>query len=307
MEAKKFSTSSFFFDDEESEVDHAEDIPDRIREALKDTVRIDGELGRGTMGIVFSGHQMKLDRPVAIKVLTPHPDLHGILADRFMIEARTMAKLNHGNIVSIHDFDQTDCGLLHFTMEKVQGITLKGHLELNSISLRDLLMIMSQVADAIGLAHELDVIHRDIKPENILVSRRGHAKVLDFGLAKLEGASHVARLTRTHQMLGTPLYMAPEQASSAKNVDHRADLYALGVILFEILTGNMPHRGLAAPSTFGKVDNFLDELVLGLLEKNPDDRVADAYIVADACKEASHNLHKAVSKKSFFGRLFGNK
>ncbi|MFT7619848.1 MAG: serine/threonine protein kinase [Planctomycetota bacterium] len=306
MEAKKFSANSFFFDDEESAVDLAEDIPNRIRAYLKDTIRIDGELGRGAMGIVFSGHQEKLDRPIAVKVLTPHPDLHGILVDRFMIEARTMAKLNHGNIVTIHDFGQTDCKLSYFIMEKVQGTTLKDHLEFNSICMRDLLMIMSQVADAIGHAHGRDVIHRDIKPENILVNRRGHAKVLDFGLAKLEGASHVARLTRTHQMLGTPLYMAPEQAFSAKNVDHRTDLYAVGVILYEILTGTMPHKGFAAPSSFGKVDNFLDDLVIGLLQKKPEDRISDAYIVADACKEMSHNFHQPVSKKSFFGRLFGD-
>ncbi len=303
VEAKKFCEGSFFFDEGEEFAPDQSDIEQRLRSALS-SIRIESVVGAGAMGIVFTGLQEKLSRLVAVKVLTPHPDLHGVLADRFMVEAQTMAKLHHPNIVMIHDFGQTDCHLSYIVMEHISGRSFDHVLADQSVPLVRSVEIIAEVCDALGYAHELNVIHRDIKPENILVDERGHAKVADFGLAKLEGASHGSRLTKTHQMLGTPLYMAPEQALSSRNVDHRADLYAVGVMLYQSLTGEMPRGAPKRPSSFGHANGCLDDVVLGLLANDPLERIADAHVVAQACRQATTSL--ATSKKpSLLGRLFG--
>lgn len=258
------------------------------------------------MGIVFDGVQTKLERTVAVKVLTPHPDLTGVLSERFMLEARTLARLDHPNIITVHDFGQTDCKLSYIVMEKIHGHSLVEKMQGPRGDCRELVLIMAEVCDALGYAHSEDVIHRDVKPENILIDQHGRARIADFGLAKLEGASHAQRLTRTHQMLGTPMYMAPEQVHSASTVDSRADLYACGVMLYEILTGELPMRNPTPPSESGKSDREFDTIIMGLLEKDPDKRIGDARAVSAACRRWAAQENKPKARKSLFGRLFRN-
>ena len=249
--------------------------PEEIQRLLPD-YEVQSLVGRGGMGAVYRGVQRSLDRAVAIKVLPPEvADRDPQFAARFKQEAKAMAKLSHPNIVPVHDFGQTPDGLLYFVLDFVDGTDLhqiirsEGHL-----SPKIAAAIISQVCDALEFAHEHGIVHRDIKPSNVMVDKRGQVKVADFGLAKSLEAKEIltTAATMTGTIMGTPAYMAPEQAQG-KKVDHRADIYSLGAMFYEMLTGAVPHGVFEPPSHQRiEVDVRLDKVVLKALAKDPDRR-----------------------------------
>ena len=248
-------------------------------------------LGRGGMGAVYKARQTRLDRLVAVKILPPEVGSDPAFAQRFEREAKALAKLSHQNIVSVFDFGQTD-GQFYFVMEYVDGVNLRDLMESGMPPSDDSLNIVQQVCDALQFAHREGVVHRDVKPENILVDKRGQVKIADFGLAKLlDCPSEDFSLTGTRQVMGTPRYMAPEQIEGTKNVDHRADIFSLGVIFYELLTGELPLGRFDPPSKKRGLDARLDEVVLRALEKEPERRYQQASEVnvdIDSISRAPH-------------------
>lgn len=222
-------------------------------------------LGRGGMGVVYKARQKSLDRIVAIKILPPECVGEARFSDRFAIEAATLAKLSHPNIVTVHDFGET-AGLFYIVMEYVDGVNLRDLLREGKLEPQQALAIVPPICDALQYAHDKGIVHRDIKPENLLLDRGGRVKIADFGIASLMGAAG--------EIAGTPPYMAPEQ--NGANIDHRADIYALGVVLYEMLTGQRPEKDLIAPSRKVQIDVRLDEMVLRALEKEPERRYQTA-------------------------------
>jgi serine/threonine protein kinase len=229
-------------------------------------------LGKGGMGAVYKARQTKLDRLVALKVLPGETGRDTTFAERFLREARALARLNHPGIVAVHDFGEAD-GLLYFVMEFVEGANLRQIIRSGNLAADQCLAIVAQVCEALQYAHNENIIHRDIKPENILLDKRGRAKIADFGLAKLLGPERIDHtLTATQQAMGTLHYMAPEQLESAAKVDHRADIYSLGVVFYEMLTGQVPRGNFAPPSHKAKVDTRLDAVVMRALQSEPERR-----------------------------------
>ncbi len=233
-------------------------------------------LGQGGMGAVYKARQTKLDRLVAVKILPPEVARDPAFAERFTREARSLARLNHPHIVTVHDFGDVD-GLYHFTMEYVDGRNLRDLLQAGALPVAQVLAIVPQLCDALQYAHDEGLVHRDIKPENILLDGKGRVKVADFGLARLVGLTPTyLTLTGTHEVMGTLLYMAPEQMKRSHTVDHRADIYSLGVVLYEMLTGELPLGRFAPPSRKAAVDERLDQVVLQALAREPAERYQDA-------------------------------
>ncbi len=239
-------------------------------------------LGKGAMGAVYKARQPKLDRYVALKILPPEVAKDPAFAERFMREARALAMLNHASIVAVYDFGEAD-GLYYFLMEYVDGTNLRQTIASGGLRPPEALAIVPQICDALQFAHDEGVVHRDIKPENILIDKRGRVKIADFGLAKLldvdaddSPAETPFTLTGTHQVLGTPHYMAPEQMQGSSGVDHRADIYSLGVVFYEMLTGDLPIGRFEPPSKRVRIDVRLDEVVLRSLESTPERRYQHA-------------------------------
>ena len=234
-------------------------------------------LGKGGMGAVYKARQPRLDRFVAVKILPSVAAQDPGFTERFTREARAMAKLNHPNIVAIHDIGQAG-ELMYFVMEFVDGTNLRQAMRANQLQPQQALTVVSQICEALQFAHDEGVVHRDIKPENILLDKRGRVKIADFGLSKLTSSSDSPdlSLTGTHQVMGTIRYMAPEQMQGTKGVDHRADLYSLGVVFYEMLTGELPVGRYALPSEKVSVDARLDDVVVRTLEKEPELRYQHA-------------------------------
>ena len=250
-------------------------------------------IGQGGMGMVYKVRQKELDRIAALKILPPGTGADPAFAERFSREAKALAKLNHPGIVTIYDFGRAD-GLFYFLMEFVDGVSLRQLMRAGRMPPREALAIVPQLCEALQCAHDQGIVHRDIKPENILLDRQGRVKVADFGLAKLVGAetregcrppatsttagdaaraaAGVAALTDAVKVMGTPHYMAPEQAEHPTEVDHRADIYALGVVFYQMLTGELPGKHLEPPSKKVRINVRLDEVVLRALEKEPERR-----------------------------------
>ncbi|HVY62818.1 MAG TPA: protein kinase, partial [Planctomycetota bacterium] len=208
---------------------------------------LERKLGKGGMGIVFAATQLSLGRKVAIKVLA-----HDLLADpefvkRFDREARALASLNHPHIVKVID-KGIERGNVYLVMEYVDGVSLRDVMNERRLSPRDALKLIPQLCEALEYAHSRGVIHRDIKPENILVDTAGAVKVADFGLARILDEQTVGRITRSNAVMGSLDYMAPEQRERTKEADHRADIYALGVVVYEMLTGELPLGRFEPPS-----------------------------------------------------------
>jgi predicted Ser/Thr protein kinase len=221
------------------------------------------------MGEVYKARQTRLDRLVALKILPPEAARDPGFAERFRREARALAKLSHPHVVGIYDFGEHD-GVFYFLMEFVDGGSLRQLVRQGPCPPRRALQIVSEVCAALGYAHEEGVVHRDIKPENILLDRRGRVKIADFGLAKLLGpAAAGAPLTVSAQVMGTWNYMAPEQIENPLQVDHRADIYSVGVVLYELLTGHLPRGRFALPSQEVLADPRFDAVVLRALEQDP--------------------------------------
>ena len=246
-----------------------------------------GLIGRGGMGAVYKVLQKELDRIVALKILPPAIGQSPESSNRFTREARALAKLNHPGIVTIHEFGQQG-GLFFILMEFVDGVNLAQLMKTGRVSPREALAIVPQVCDALQYAHDQGIVHRDIKPENLLLDRRGRVKVADFGIAKVvaavsdpiasSGAPSPENQTLAGKVIGTPQYMAPEQIEHPSDVDHRADIYALGVVFYQMLTGELPGKDLQAPSRKFHIDVRLDEVVLKALEKSPELRYQTAGI-----------------------------
>ncbi len=234
-------------------------------------------IGKGGMGAVYKARQPGLDRFVAVKILPPEVGCDPAFAERFTREARALARLGHPHIVGVYDFGQTG-GLFYFVMEFIDGANLRQTLQAGKLAPEQALAIVPQICDALQYAHDEGIVHRDIKPENILLDKRGRVKIADFGLSKLVHQADLpdVSLTGTHQIMGTLRYMAPEQMQGTKGVDHRADIYSLGVVFYELLTGETPMGHFDPPSKRVQVDVRLDEVVLRALAQEPDKRYQHA-------------------------------
>jgi serine/threonine protein kinase len=249
-----------------------------------------GPLGHGGMGWVYKARQVQLDRIVALKVLPPHVAADPSFAQRFQREARAMASLNHPNIVAIHESGQAG-PYFYFIMEYVDGGNLR-RLQLDRpLTPEEAIRLIPSICDALQFAHTQGIVHRDIKPENILVDSTGRVKITDFGIAKLTHATDDQDITQTHRPMGTPRYMAPEQFDSPDKIDHRADLFALGVVFYEMLTGELPIGRFALPSQRVAVDVRLDEVVLKSLEQSPERRYQTANAVKNDIERIGNQPH----------------
>jgi tRNA A-37 threonylcarbamoyl transferase component Bud32/MFS family permease len=227
-------------------------------------------LGQGGMGVVYKARQKQLDRLVALKVMKADTAKDPAFAERFTREARALAKLDHPNIVSVFDFGQTE-GRFFLLMEHVDGTNLRQVIRTKSMAPKEALHIVPEICQALQYAHDQGVVHRDIKPENILIDKSGRVMIADFGLAKLIGPGESDYTLTQHGMsMGTPRYMAPEQMDNPQEVDHRADIYSLGVVFYELLTGEVPMGRFAPPSQKVEVDVRLDEVVLRSLAREPE-------------------------------------
>ena len=238
-------------------------------------------LGRGGMGVVYKARQKSLDRVVAIKILAPEKHGEERFAARFAREAATLAKLNHPNIVTIHDFGETG-GWFYIVMEYVEGVNLRDLVSEGKLAPEQALAIVPPICDALQYAHEQGVVHRDIKPENILLDKGGRVRIADFGIAALMGGSG--------EPAGTPPYAAPEQTLPNAAADHRADIHALGVVFYEMLTGERPTAEMLAPSRRAGTDRRLDDMVLRAMAKDPAERfqtAAEFRTAVEALEEES--------------------
>ncbi len=253
-------------------------------------------IGVGGMGAVYKAHQVGLDRVVALKIL-PEEFGHDVkFALRFTREARTLAKLNHPNIVSVYEFGNVG-QTYYFLMEYVDGSTLRDVVRTNLLTPEHALSIIPHLCDALQYAHNKGVVHRDIKPENILMTIDGSVKVADFGLSLLLGNdSSSEAITGTNQVMGTPRYMAPEQFEGTHDVDHRADIYSLGVVFYEMLTGELPIGRFAVPSQKVEIDVRLDEVVLRALEKEPQRRYQTASQIKSDVQSITSTDNPAFAK-----------
>jgi tRNA A-37 threonylcarbamoyl transferase component Bud32/TM2 domain-containing membrane protein YozV len=239
-------------------------------------------LGRGGMGAVYKARQPRLDRLVALKILAPEKQNDLQFAERFEREARALARLNHPNIVTVFDFGEVS-GRFYLLMEFVDGLTLRQLLQHGKLAPAEALNIVPKICEALQYAHEQGIVHRDIKPENILLDKQGRVKIADFGIAKIAGLEPKDfSLTGARDVMGTPHYMAPEQVEKPQTVDHRADIFSLGVVFYEMLTGELPLGKFAPPSQKVHVDVRLDEVVLHALEKEPARRYQHASQVKTA-------------------------
>jgi len=218
------------------------DAIDRLKAALADRYTIERELGRGGMAVVYLAQDLKHERQVAVKVL--RPELAAALgAERFQQEIKIAANLNHPHILPLLDSGESD-GFLFFVMPYIEGESLRDKLaHEGELPIAEAVRILRDVVDALSHAHKHNVVHRDIKPDNVMLSDR-HALVTDLGVAKaVSEATGRQKLTTEGVALGTPTYMSPEQAAADPHIDHRADIYAVGAVAYELLTGRPPFLG----------------------------------------------------------------
>jgi tetratricopeptide (TPR) repeat protein len=272
----------------------------RLQAALAGHYTIQHELGRGGMAMVYLAEDLKHHRRVAIKVL--EPELAAALGrERFLREIRTAARLNHPHILPLHDSGEAD-GFLYYVMPYVAGESVRDRLNRDKqLPIEDAVTIASEVANALSYAHSQDVVHRDIKPENILLSG-GEAVVTDFGIAGAIDAAGGGKLTQTGIILGTPLYMSPEQASGESVLDGRSDVYSLGCVLYEMLAGEPPFTGLTGQAIIAKrftdpvpsarrlreaVPLWVDRAIAKALARAPADRFATTQQFAEALQASA--------------------
>jgi len=247
-----------------------------------------GELGRGAMGVVYKADDPNLDRTVALKTISLEKDADGRAEyqKRFMLEAKAAGKLTHPNIVTVYDFGEVD-GMAYLAMELLEGTDLRKRVQQGAIPPAESVEIACQVAEGLAYAHQRGIVHRDIKPANIMLPERGAAKIMDFGLARMRLADHK---TSTGIVLGTPRYMSPEQITG-QPVDHRSDIFSLGIVLWEMLTGRRLFSGTEMPQVSHSITYdehepptrvnpelpaMLDFVVARALKKDPAVRYQDA-------------------------------
>src|SRR5437879_1889918 len=272
----------------------------RLRKALGSSYTIEGEIGRGGMGVVYQARDERLKRQVAIKVLPPELAFREEIRIRFLREAETAARLSHPHIVPIHSVGEGPDGLVYLVMAFVDGESVAGKLKRRGrLAAEEARRIMLETSDALGAAHAFGIIHRDVKPDNILLEgSRGRVVVTDFGIAKaLSSTTGSATLTATGVAIGTPHYMSPEQAAGDREIDGRSDIYSLGVVSYQMLAGELPfqaptvpgilmkHITERAPLVTERCNDCPDDLaacVMRSLEKDPEDR----WPTADALRRA---------------------
>lgn len=234
-------------------------------------------IGQGGMGVVYKARQKSLGRLVALKLLAPQRAHDAAFAARFAQEARALAALNHPHIVTIHDFGQAG-GFYFLLMEFVDGVNLRQLLQSRRLTPEEALAIVPSLCDALQFAHDRGIVHRDIKPENLLLDQAGRVKIADFGIARMLGSDRSSGASGDEgtRAAGTPGYMAPEQKAAYGTADSRADIYSLGVVFYEMLTGELPADRLEPPSRKVQIDVRLDAIVLRALERTPERRYQTA-------------------------------
>ncbi len=253
------------------------------------------------MGFVFKARQPHLDRLVALKLLPEHWSSDAQFSERFNREGRVLARLNHPNIVSVYDFGRAD-GLYYLLLEFVDGVNLRQAMHAGRFSPAEALAIVPRICEALQYAHEQGILHRDIKPENILLDAKGRVKIADFGIAKLIAPGQTEpTLTGTGAALGTPHYMAPEQLERPSEVDHRPDIYSVGVVFYEMLTGELPIGRFAPPSAKTPVDGRVDEVVLRTLEKEREKRFQSAGEVKTRVEDLQTSARASASAPPILG------
>ena len=295
-------------------------LRDRVTVAVGERYLIEDEIGRGGMAVVYRAIDLRLHRPAAIKVLPPELAFNGDVRARFVREAQTAAQLAHPNIVPIYSVDEHD-GIVYFAMALVEGDSVAGLLtKQGSFGVDDTVRVLRDVADALAYAHERGVVHRDIKPDNILIERSsGRAVVTDFGIAR--AAMSETRITATGVAVGTPAYMSPEQAIGEREIDGRSDIYSLGVVGYQMLTGEPPFRATNTPAMLVKhvserprpvrerrpdTPAYLAVIVDRALAKRPEDRWQDAGELRDALEHKStarYTPHPLADERAELGRV----
>ena len=279
----------------------ADELLNRLSTAVGSRYEISDEIGRGGMGVVFRGKDVRLRRSVAIKLLPPELAFREEVRSRFLREAQTAAQLSHPNVVPIYSVDEID-GLVFFVMALVEGDSLGAYIKREGRApLEFARRVLRDVADALAYAHTRSIIHRDIKPDNVLIDRvTGRTLVTDFGIAR--AAEGDSRLTATGIAVGTPAYMSPEQAIGERDIDGRSDVYSLGVVGYQMLTGDLPFSANNTPSMLMKhinqaprpIRELRPDIPAGLergieraMAKQPDQRWADASEFRDALADDS--------------------
>jgi serine/threonine-protein kinase len=286
----------------------------RLADALSDEYTIEGEIGRGGMGVVYAAHDLKLKRRVAIKVLPPDLAYRPEIRTRFTKEAERAARLSHPHIVPIHALGERD-GLVYFAMGYVDGESLGARLKRRGkLPVEEARRIMKETADAIGLAHTMGIIHRDIKPDNILLDgTRRRVMVTDFGIAKALSEVGTGTLTGTGVAIGTPTYMSPEQAAGEGEIDARTDIYALGIVAYEMVTGRVPFKAPTVPAILMKqitepppdilqarpeCPEELAATIMRCLEKDPESRWPTADALRRALDSRTSGPYRPAARKS---------
>ena len=282
----------------------------RLSQALGSSYTLEGEIGRGGMGVVFNARDERLKRQVAVKVLPPELAFREEIRLRFVREAETAARLSHPHIVPIHSVGESPDGLVYFVMAYVDGESLGAKLKRRGrLPPDEARRIMQETADALGAAHAFGIIHRDVKPDNILLEgSRGRVVVTDFGIAKaLSSTTGGATLTATGVAIGTPHYMSPEQAAGDREIDGRSDIYSLGVVAYQMLAGELPFQAPTVPGILMKhiteraplvtdrrpeVPDDLAACVMRSLEKDPEDRWPTADALRRALEARSATMHR---------------
>ena len=277
----------------------------RILGGLYKVVR---RIGEGGMGTVYMAVHVHLNKGFAIKILSENIGVSTNAVNRLLQEAQTASSIDHENIVDVVSFDTTDDGRVFLVMELLEGSSLADVLDQGALPLGRAMRIAFQISQALGEAHERGIVHRDLKPENVFLLQKkpDFVKVLDFGISKVKTAeAENVRMTRTGQLVGTPLYMSPEQARGETDVDHRADIYALGVIVYEMLTGRPPFQGKnyfqllwkhgnevpPRPTSFcPELPAQIEDVLMRSLEKSPEDRFSSMHEFEEALRVASENF-----------------
>src|SRR5512146_1451047 len=271
------------------------DLLDRLRASLADRYTFDREIGRGGMATVYRAEDVKHHRPVAIKVLHPYLAMN-LGSERFLREIQIAAQLQHPHIVPLYDSGQAG-DLLYYVMPFVEGESLRQRLEREPrLSLEEVLHLARSIAAALDYAHRQQVVHRDIKPENVML-HEGEPLVTDFGIAKAVTAAAAQSLTQTGTAVGTPAYMSPEQAAGEAELDGRSDIYSLGAMLFEMVTGGTPFAGPTVQAILARlftdpvpplrdhrsdIPDWLEQAAMKALAKTPAERFTTAAQFAQA-------------------------
>ena len=252
-------------------------------------LEIQSLIGQGGMGFVYKVRQPSLDRTVALKILSPALGRDPAFAERFAREARVLGRLNHPNIVTVFEHGESG-GFYYLLMEFADGVNLRQAMRAGRFTPQQALAVVPGICDALQAAHAQGVWHRDIKPENILLAARGGVKIADFGIARIVGdPGRDFTLTSTGAALGSAAYMAPEQHEKPHSVDHRADIYSLGVVIYEMLTGELPLGRFPAPSERAAVSARIDEIVFQTLEKERELRQQSAgEVKTDVAQSAQY-------------------